>query len=74
MLDTQKSIGICVVNIKYEKQNFLQQVRPSNGVLVLENVSIDDAGWYACFINGTKSRIMTGAKLDVDKSMHLLYT
>lgn len=37
-----------------------------NGVLILENVTTEDAGWYACYTNGTKTRIMTGAKLDVD--------
>lgn len=40
----------------------------SNGVLVLENISADDAGWYACYTHGTKTRIMTGARLDLDKS------
>jgi len=46
------------------------QVKLFNGVLVLENVTVDDAGWYACYTNGTKTRIMTGAKLDVDKCTH----
>lgn len=40
-----------------------------NGVLVLEGVTIDDIGWYVCYTNGSKTRVMTGAKLDVDKSL-----
>ncbi|VVC24470.1 Hypothetical protein CINCED_3A009612 [Cinara cedri] len=44
-------------------------VKIFNGVLILENITADDAGWYACYINGTKTRIMTGAKLIVDKNI-----
>ena len=40
-----------------------------NGVLILEGVTIDDVGWYVCYTNGSKTRVMTGAKLDVDKSL-----
>ncbi|KAL4112399.1 hypothetical protein QTP88_016198 [Uroleucon formosanum] len=40
-----------------------------NGVLILEGITVDDAGWYVCYTNGSKTRVMTGAKLDVDKSL-----
>lgn len=43
-----------------------------NGVLVLEGVTVDDVGWYVCYTNGSKTRVMTGAKLDVDKSLGML--
>lgn len=39
-----------------------------NGVLILEGVTVDDVGWYVCYTNGSKTRVMTGAKLEVDKS------
>ncbi|XP_060838222.1 fibroblast growth factor receptor homolog 1-like isoform X2 [Rhopalosiphum padi] len=44
-------------------------VKLFNGVLVLEGVTVDDVGWYVCYTNGSKTRVMTGAKLDVDKSL-----
>lgn len=38
-----------------------------NGVLILESVTIDDIGWYVCYTNGSKTRVMTGARLDMYK-------
>lgn len=43
-------------------------------MLILENIKVDDAGWYACYVNGTKTPIIAGAKLDVVKStMHYIF-
>jgi len=44
-------------------------VKLFNGVLILEGVTIDDVGWYVCYTNGSKTRVMTSAKLEVDKSL-----
>lgn len=48
---------------------FFLQVKLFNGILILEGVTIDDIGWYVCYTNGSKTRVMTGAKLDVEKSL-----
>ncbi|XP_025199425.1 fibroblast growth factor receptor homolog 1-like isoform X2 [Melanaphis sacchari] len=53
----------------FKKMANNQNVKLLNGVLVLEGVTIDDVGWYVCYTNGSKTRVMTGAKLDVDKSL-----
>uniref|UniRef100_A0A2S2Q3V2 receptor protein-tyrosine kinase n=1 Tax=Sipha flava TaxID=143950 RepID=A0A2S2Q3V2_9HEMI len=54
--------------VRYEKMMNHNNVKLFNGVLILENIKIDDIGWYACYINGTKTPIMAGAKLDVVKN------
>lgn len=53
----------------YKKMANNHNVKLFNGVLILEGVTIDDIGWYVCYTNGSKTRVMTGAKLDVDKSL-----
>ncbi|XP_050053861.1 fibroblast growth factor receptor 4-like isoform X1 [Aphis gossypii] len=53
----------------YKKMANNHNVKLFNGVLILEGVTVDDIGWYVCYTNGSKTRVMTGAKLDVDKSL-----
>ncbi|XP_026814901.1 fibroblast growth factor receptor 4-like isoform X1 [Rhopalosiphum maidis] len=53
----------------FKKMANNHNVKLFNGVLVLEGVTVDDVGWYVCYTNGSKTRVMTGAKLDVDKSL-----
>lgn len=38
--------------------------------MVLENITEDDAGWYACYTHGTKTGVITGARLEIDTSMY----
>ncbi|XP_026814661.1 fibroblast growth factor receptor homolog 1-like isoform X2 [Rhopalosiphum maidis] len=53
----------------FKKMANNHNVKLFNGVLVLEGVTVDDVGWYVCYTNGSKTRVMTGAKLEVDKSL-----
>ncbi|XP_050546487.1 fibroblast growth factor receptor homolog 1-like isoform X2 [Daktulosphaira vitifoliae] len=51
--------------IKIEDLRRIKKVKSSNGVLILDEMTENDIGWYACSLNGPKTRILSGARLDL---------
>lgn len=47
------------------------QVKVLSDKLILENVTIQDAGWYICTLRGYQNILMAEAKLEVDKDMSM---
>lgn len=54
---------------QFKKMDNDNDVTLLSGKLIIESVTIDDAGWYICVQKGFESPLMAEAQLSVDKSL-----